>query len=231
MAVWIARFGNRAMAGMFPVKDKRDGSRCRRLSRRQSERKSVFLGAAKVKRPSRWSTGWTKAGEVAKVGVGAQCWAGWADMCVPTRVFDGGCGASRALQRPVYNVPVRLGCHVRGVPAIQSSASCHSAPQGVSGTHAASGRDHRGRLAVDAPLPMHGGHAAIHVAHVAKRLVCRPLFSRSAAKGPSASPRSLMLTLSSLSPRSPITAIRRPVERRNEMTPGSRAVVALGFLP
>jgi len=109
MAVWIARFGNRAMAGMFPVKDKRDGSRCRRLSRRQSERKSVFLGAAKVKRPSRWSTGWTKAGEVAKVGVGAQCWAGWADMCVPTRVFEGGCGAGRALQRPVYQCASKVG--------------------------------------------------------------------------------------------------------------------------
>jgi hypothetical protein len=189
MAVWIARFGNRAMAGMFPVRTR--GMVAGVVdSRRQSERKSVFLGAAKVKRPSRWSTGWAKAGEVAKVGVGAQCWAGWADMCVPTRVFEGGCGAGRALQRPVYQCASEVGVPCPwGVRDTEQRVLPFGAPRSVGYSCSKQAGPPR-TTGCRCPLPMHGGHAAIHVAHVAKRLVCRPLFSRSAAKGPFASPRS-----------------------------------------
>ena len=172
------------------MKNKRDGSRYRRLTRRQSERKSVFLGAAKVKRPSRWSTGWAKAGEVAKVGVGAQCWAGWADMCVPTRVFEGGCGAGRALQRPVYQCASKVGVPCPwGARDTKQRVLPFGAPRSVG--YSCSKRAGPSRTTgCRCPPSMHGGHAAIHVAHVAKRLVCRPLFSRSAAKGPFASQRS-----------------------------------------
>lgn len=162
MAVWIARFGNRAKAGMFPVKDKRNGNRCRRLTRRQSERKSVFPGAAKVKRPSRWSTGWAKAGEVAKVGVGAQCWAGWADMCVPTRVFEGGCGAGKALQRPVYQCASQVGVPCPwGARDTKQRVLPFGAPRSVG--YSCSKRAGPPRTTGCWSLPMHGGHAAIHV--------------------------------------------------------------------
>jgi len=140
-------------------------------------------------------------------------------------------GAARARLCSVQstNVPVRLGCHVRGVPAIQSSASCHSAPQGASGTLAASGRDHHGRLAVG-PCPCTGDMQP-------SMSPCRKATCLSATSLPLSSQRALclstltlMLTLSSLSPRSPITAIRRPVDEMR-VTPGSRAVCRPGVLP
>ena len=167
-----------------------------------------------MKRPSRWSTGWAKAGEVAKVGVGAQCWAGWADMCVPTRVFEGGCGAGRALQRPVYQCASKVGVPCPwGARDTKQRVLPFGAPRSVG--YSCSKRAGPSRTTgCRCPPSMHGGHAAIHVAHVAKATcLSATILPLSSQRALCLSTLTLMLTLSSLSPRSPITAIRRPVER------------------
>lgn len=160
--------------------------------------------------------GWAKAGEVAKVGVGAQCWAGWADMCVPTRVFEGGCGADRALQRTVYQCASKVGVPCPwGARETEQRVLPFGAPR-ASGTLAASGRDHRGSTGCRCLCPCTGDMQPAMASRKSDLFASHSL-SRSAAKGPFASPRSCSCSRSRRScpdPRSQPSGGRRSDEMR-----------------